>query len=139
MHPSGGGFGRSLSRQIKTLLTLGAALLSLGAMLWAQRPTGEIRLEVKDPSGAPMQVSGTLENLADGTSRKFETSPQGAYTAESVPYGRYRVQLSQTGFAAQTVMIDVQSASPTTRSVIMALSGTAETVEVVAISLTTVS
>ena len=37
----------------------------------AQRPSGEIRLEVKDPSGAPMEASGKLEDLASGTDRSF--------------------------------------------------------------------
>ena len=37
----------------------------------AQASTGEIHLAVKDPSGAPMQVSGRLQNQAAGIDRVF--------------------------------------------------------------------
>jgi hypothetical protein len=40
--------------------------LLLPILLRAQGLAGEIRLEVKDPSGAAMQASGRLENLQSG-------------------------------------------------------------------------
>ena len=41
-------------------------------------------------------------DLANGTSRSFETTGQGTFTLEAVPYGRYRLELSRTGFANQS-------------------------------------
>jgi len=55
-----------------------AVVFLLGtATLCAQTPQGEIRLQVKDPSGVPMQASGRLENLAGGVARDFQTDSQG--------------------------------------------------------------
>lgn len=79
-----------------------------------------------------MQASGKLENLADGTHRTFQTNPQGVCTIENMPYGRYRLQVSQIGFAAQTLLIDIQSNVPVARTIAMALSATADKVDVVA-------
>jgi outer membrane receptor protein involved in Fe transport len=107
-------------------------LLGTAAVLHAERLTGEIRLEVKDPSGAPMKVSGRLENLADGSYRNFQTDAHGSYTLANTPYGRYRLQLSRSGFATQSILIDVQSNAPIARTVTMPLGATADKVDVVA-------
>jgi hypothetical protein len=39
-----------------------------------------MRLHVNDASGAGMEAPGTLESLAAGISRKFETDSQGIHT-----------------------------------------------------------
>lgn len=96
-------------------------LLVVAALLSGQSPTGEIRLHVQDPSGTAMQASGTLENLAGGLARDFHTDAQGAVTLENLPFGHYRVDVSESGFTTQSITIDVQSAAPITRIVSMAL------------------
>ncbi len=110
------------------------ALLLLGASpaLQAKRGFGEIQLQVKDPSGAAMEASGKLESLASGTNRSFRTDSQGSYTLKDVPYGRYRLVLSRTGFAAQSLLIDVQADTPISRTITMALGAAADKVDVVA-------
>ncbi len=92
----------------------------------AQPPAGEIRLEVRDASGAAMQASGKLGE------RAFETDAQGRYTFPYLPFGRYRLELSRSGFATQSVSIDIQSATPVLRIVTMALANSSGRVEVVA-------
>ncbi len=98
-----------------------AALLVATLTLGAQTPRGEIRVQVKDPSGAAMEASGTLENLTAGGQRSFQTNAQGTYTLDNLPYGRYRLEISRTGFVTQVVSIDVQSRRPISRLVTMAL------------------
>jgi hypothetical protein len=115
-------FGSGLKR--------GAVLLSLA--LQGQRPGGEIRLEVKDPSGAAMEASGKIRNLANGTDRSFQTDAQGVYTLRRLPHGRYRLELSRSGFASQSLLIDVQSDSPMVRTVTMALRPASDKIEMVA-------
>jgi len=100
--------------------------------LWAQAPAGEIRLEVKDPSGAAMRVSGKLQNSAAGINRSFQTDSHGASTLTNLPYGRYRVDVSKSGFAPQSLYLDVQSAAPVARAITMTLAAQASTIEVVA-------
>ncbi|MEO8370802.1 MAG: TonB-dependent receptor [Candidatus Solibacter sp.] len=109
-------------------------LLALGGSvpIRAQRGAGEIRLEVKDPSGAAMAVAGKLENISSGTAQSFQTDAQGAYALKAVPYGRYRLVLSRVGFASQSLMVEVKSEAPVARSITMALGAGADKVEVVA-------
>jgi outer membrane receptor protein involved in Fe transport len=102
------------------------------AMLFGQRPAGEIRLEVKDQSGAPMEVSGKLESVPPGVDLKFQTDVQGKYTLASLPFGRYRLEVSKSGFTTQSVLIDVRSEAPVASTVTMALGTIASKVDVVA-------
>ena len=122
-------FGTRLKRGavFSSLVLAGAA-----ALLQAQSPTGEIRLEIKDPSGAAVVASGTLRSLAGGAARTFQTDTQGTYRFPDLPYGRYRLEVSKTGFASLVVSIDVQSATPILRAVTMALASTESRVHVIA-------
>src|SRR5215471_4421448 len=72
--------------------------LSLCGVALAQAVRGEIHLEVHDPSGAGMQVSGTLQNLATGVVRPFQTTAEGSLTLSNLPFGRYRLAVSRPGF-----------------------------------------
>jgi len=119
-----GRFGRSV-----LLLWL---LFETTAALEAQYNNGEIRLEVKDPSGAGMQVSGKIENLANGTSRSFRTNAQGMSSLENVAYGRYRLELFRSGFATRSVLITVRSDAPIQRTITMTLAAASDKVDVVA-------
>jgi outer membrane receptor protein involved in Fe transport len=100
--------------------------------LHAQSPTGEIRLEVKDPSGASMEVSGTLRNLATGEVRWIKTNAMGAVDISNLALGRYRLELAKSGFATQSVAIEVLSAAPVSRTITMALAAQTARVDVVA-------
>jgi outer membrane receptor protein involved in Fe transport len=113
-------------------VVLGAATLLCPVSIYGQRLNGEIRLEVKDPSGAPMEASGRLESLATGMDRTFQTDAQGRATLGGLPYGRYRLEVSKTGFSTQTVFIDVPSETPISRTVTMALGASAYRVDVAA-------
>src|ERR1700678_3272894 len=101
-----------------------AALLCSFA-LHAQSPTGEIRLTVQDSSGAAMQATGKL-----GT-QSFQTNAQGQYAFQNLPYGRYRLEASQAGFAAQVISIDVQAAAPVSRTVTLAPAVAGSSIDVV--------
>jgi outer membrane receptor protein involved in Fe transport len=114
---------------IVRLLTL---VLLLPAILPGQSPTGEIRLEVKDQSGAGMQASGLLQDVASGVVHSFQTDARGAYTFGGLAYSRYRLQVSKEGFASQSLRVDVKSATPVLRTVTLALGAASTTVDVVA-------
>jgi outer membrane receptor protein involved in Fe transport len=93
--------------------------------------TSEIRIEVQDPNGNPMQAEGKLQGLATGVDLTFMTDAEGRYTFENLPYGRYRLEVARDGFATQSALIDVQSAQPISRTVTMAIGATAYKVDVV--------
>ena len=108
------------------------AAMAIPLAIYAQRPSGEIRIEVRDPSGAAVQASGTLKNTATGEEHSFQTDAQGKTSFPDLAYGRYLLQISKAGFAAQSVSIDVQSSPPVTRIVKLALRSQAYKVDVVA-------
>ena len=119
--------GPQKGRAVFCLLLLGAAL-----PITAQGPTGEIRLEVKDPSGAAMQASGKLQDLASGVVRSFQTDAQGSYAIPNLPYARYRLVISRSGFATQSLRIDVQSPARVVRAVTLTMGTATAQIDVVA-------
>ncbi len=98
----------------------------------AQQSTGEIDLDVKDPAGSPMTASGRIQSLTSGTFTGFETDPQGVYVFKGLAFGRYRLEISKRGFAVQSVLIDVPSSAPVSRSVTLALATQTSKIDVVA-------
>lgn len=85
----------------------GTVLLLLLIVLWdgwnlqAQSSAGEIRIVVKDPSGAVVRVSGALRNLDTGTVRAFRTDARGTYDFSGLPSGRYSLRISKACTARQ--------------------------------------
>ncbi len=107
------------------------ALALFPAVLGAQAPSGEVHVEVKDPSGAPVEASGKLAGIAAKSTIRFLTDTRGVYTIMGLPYGRYRLEISKNGFATQSIVIDVQSAT-IFKAITLALAAQASTVDVVA-------
>src|SRR5271155_2321729 len=96
-------------------LALATLLLPL---LHAQTPSGKIQVEVKDPSGAPIEASG---NLTGPANIRFRTGANGQYSARDLPYGAYKLEISKTGFTTQSLNIDVQSETQISRTIILAI------------------
>jgi outer membrane receptor protein involved in Fe transport len=119
-------FGKRLKRGPIFLVLVGVT-----GMLHAQQPTGEIRLQVRDPSGAVVAASGTLRSQGSGVNQTFQTDAQGVYNFAGLLYGRYRLEVSKDGFATQSALIDVQSETPVSRIVTLTLASQASKVDVV--------
>jgi len=109
-------------------------MLLLALLARAQGPGGEIRLEVQDTSGAPMRASGHIENLSTGATYSFETDAAGKFTKPNLPAGRYRVETSATGFAAENVLIDIEAGKTLTRTFKLEIGALAMAVNVVAVT-----
>jgi outer membrane receptor protein involved in Fe transport len=109
-----------------------SAAILLAVPLFAQAPVGELQVEVRDPSGASAPASGTLQSTAGNFSKTFETEADGKYLFEGLPLGRYRLSITRSGFAAQSMLINIQSASPVTQTVVMSLASQASRIDVVA-------
>jgi outer membrane receptor protein involved in Fe transport len=121
---------RAICREIRIVFYALTALFC--PVVYGQLSSGEIHLEVKDPSGAAMQATGWLHNVANGIFRSFQTDVQGSYIFTTVPYGRYRLEVAGAGFATQSLLLDVDSAMPIARQVTMALGKSSDRVDVVA-------
>ncbi|MDP9114872.1 MAG: carboxypeptidase-like regulatory domain-containing protein, partial [Acidobacteriota bacterium] len=83
----------------------GLAVFFCGVLgiLRAQQTTGEIRVAIRDPSGAAMQAAGTLG------ARRFETDSLGGYTFTNLAPGRYRLEVAKDGFVPQSVAFEVRA------------------------------
>ena len=119
---------------LRALTRFGYAILAFFFALphaIAQRPSGELRIEVKDPSGLAVAASGKLENIATGTVQGFQTDAQGTHAFTGLMLGRYRLEVTAPGFALQSVSLNLQSTEPISRTVTLSLSAQAFRVEVV--------
>jgi outer membrane receptor protein involved in Fe transport len=112
----------------RCLLAVGLTALQ---PLSGQHSTGEVRIEVKDPSGAAVAATGKLENLFTRRVQRFETDAQGLHTFTGLAPGRYRLELTAPGFASQSIVIDALAATSVSRTVTLALSTQAVQVVVV--------
>jgi len=108
-----------------------AILRTLVFLLWLQPLMADFHLEVKDASGAPMRASVLLEHLATGQLHRAQAGSDGQLTVSSLPLGRYRLQVSQTGFATYTSIIDIPARGMLTRIVRLAVGVSSYAVDVV--------
>ena len=87
-----------------------------------------LTLTVTDPSGAPMAVSGHIDNLASGVSTRVRTDAQGRASLELL-VGRYRLSLARPRFATQVQVFDLVGSLA--KAVTMTVGASAYSVDVV--------
>jgi len=107
------------------LLVLFAALPAL-----CQNNSGELKLHVADPSGRGIQAAIHLLSQANQYSAQLETDKQGNIDVATLPYGIYRLQIGQSGFASVTETIAIRSSIPVVHSVSLELATVQQTVAV---------
>jgi outer membrane receptor protein involved in Fe transport len=98
----------------------------------AQNSTGELRIVVRDQSGAAVAASGVLENLASGAASVFQMDSQGRAIVRDLAFGRYHLHVSRAGFATESAAVELLSSVPVERTFTLALSAPAFALEVVA-------
>lgn len=108
------------------------APIFLAAVLLGETPQGEIHVRVQDPSGAAVETAGTLEKLPGGTARSFHTDTQGAAVLKQIPFGRYRLVISKSGFTTESITVDIHSTSAVSRVISLKIGAQATRVDVVA-------
>ena len=93
--------------------TLALFLLSaVGASLFGQSNSGELRIRVTDPSGGAVRTSVELVCEANQFHKSYETDDAGDVTAKRLPFGVYHVRIEHSGFAEFTDSVEVRSAIP---------------------------
>ena len=88
------------------------AVLLFAVPLLAQSHTGELRLKVRDPQGVGVRTVVELVSEANDFRDTFVTDDSGSLVAKRLPFGLYRAQIQQAGFAPVSVPIEVRSAIP---------------------------
>jgi outer membrane cobalamin receptor len=99
------------------------ALLVCVATAAAQSNTGELRIRVTDPSGSAVKSALELLSEANEFHKRFVTDDSGNVVAKRLPFGLYRIQLGQDGFAPYADSVEVRSAVPTEFHVTLSLAG----------------
>src|ERR1700736_4937632 len=100
------------------------------APLIGQKDSGELRLAVKDASGAAVAASVEGENQAANIRQKVRIPATGQYSFRNLPFGFYAVRITHDGLAPATATIEIRSEVPVTRDVTMTVAGAATAVEV---------
>jgi len=106
-------------------------MLAASVPLRAQLSAGEVRLTVVDATGLAVAASGTLASDAAQTRRTFDTSPEGTFIFDRLPFGVYRLAIVSPGFAPHDELVEVRSPRPREVRVVLDVAAIATSVEVV--------
>lgn len=109
-----------------------ALLLLFVSFSAAQTPVGELRLQVSDASGSPVEATGQLEAVAAPFQQRYRTSREGEYRFTSLPQGTYRLRVSREGFSTYFALVDITPAAPVTQAVRLSVGVGSYAVSVVA-------
>src|SRR5689334_9712830 len=73
----------------------------------AQRISGELHLQISDPTGATLRASGTIVGQGTGVDRTFQTDDSGKATFRALPPGHYDVTIRSSGFTDKMIGVDI--------------------------------
>ena len=98
--------------------------------LFCQTNSGELRLKVTDPSGLGVKTTVQIISEANQYRNTLETGNQGNLDVQRLPFGVYRLQIAQPGFATASESVDIRSSIPTEYTIQLKLSPVNESVTV---------
>jgi TonB-dependent Receptor Plug Domain len=91
-----------------------AVLLLICALpVFSQSNSGKLRLKVTDPSGLGVKTTVQIVSKANQYRNILATSDQGNLEVQRLPYGIYRLEISQPGFAPVSESVEIHSSIPT--------------------------
>ena len=98
--------------------------------LFAQTNTGELHLQVTDPTGTGLKSK--VHIISEGTQyrRVLTTNDHGALTVQRLPFGVYQLQIRQSGFADADESIEIHSSIPAEHAITLKLSTVSQSVNV---------
>src|SRR3954469_22307845 len=106
------------------------AVLCLAAALSFGQSAGQIRLQVKDATGAAVEAAGLIQGLETGVHREFQTDAKGVHAFKALPFGAYVIDVKREGFAPKTVRVEVRAEAPIIATVTLAIAALETTVVV---------
>jgi hypothetical protein len=105
-------------------------LFSLCAL--GQSNRGELRLKVTDPAGLGVRATVQIFSHANQYQNSLTTSDQGSLNVQRLPFGIYRLEIRQPGFAGISESIEIHSSIPTEYAIRLRLPSVNESVTVTA-------
>jgi hypothetical protein len=100
--------------------------------LFCQSNSGELHLKVTDPSGRGVKTIIRVTSEANQYRNALATSDQGSLDVERLPYGIYRLEIAQPGFALVSESVEIRSSLPTNYKIQLKLPRVNQTVAVTA-------
>lgn len=99
-------------------------LMLFSALVWGQGATGTIIGNLTDPNGAVISgASIKVTSLDTNFTRETTTNGEGVYSVQLLPAGRYRVEITMSGFAKYSALAEVNIAQVTSVNGQLSLSG----------------
>jgi TonB-dependent receptor-like protein len=112
------------------IVTALVALCLTASPLHAQRVRGELRIEVHDSAGAAVSADAELLSEANQLHRTFKIAQDGHYTAQDIPFGVYRLNISAEGFAPWSNLVNIRSEVPVRIAVALGVAPVATQIQV---------
>jgi len=81
--------------------------------LFAQSNIGELCLKITDPAGLGVQKSVELISEANQFHQKVVTNQEGSLTLRRIPFGVYRVEITEPEFAPVSELVEIRASTPT--------------------------
>ena len=99
-------------------LAFASFVIAMGApaAAFAQGYTGELRLAVVDPHGAPIHATLSVINEGEHVDREVSTDDAGTADLKPLPFGLYRVTARSGDLLVFSEVLEVRSALPQTRT-----------------------
>src|SRR5450755_4319256 len=111
---------------------LAAIFLLFTSPLFSQSNRGELRLKVTDPAGLGVKTTVQIVSKANQYRNTLSTTEQGNLDVQRLPYGIYRLEIKQSGFAVVSESVDIHSSIPTDYAIQLGLPAVNESVTVTA-------
>ncbi len=95
-----------------------------------QSGRGELRLKVTDPAGLGVKSTVEITSEANQYRSTLTTSEQGTLDVQRLPFGIYRIDIAQAGFAAESDTVEIRSTIAIDFAIQLKLPSVKETMEV---------
>src|SRR6202522_4674242 len=118
-----------MTRCMKKLAVL---FLLFAPPLFCQSNTGELRLKVSDPAGQGVKTDVQIVSDANHYRNTLTTTDQGTLDVQRLPYGLYRLEIVQTGFAPVSETVEIRSSIATEYAIQLKLPSVNQSVAVTA-------
>ena len=105
-------------------------LFCLSSLLFAQSNTGELRLTITDPAGLRLKSTVSLTSPANQYRNTLTTDDKGYLDVPRLPYGIYQVQIQAPNFAQVAESVEIRSALPLDRTILLKVAPASESVNV---------
>ncbi len=115
---------------MKAILHCLSIMVIASCPLFAQSNIGELSLRITDPAGLGVQLSMELTSEANQFHQKVVTDREGSATVRRIPFGVYRLKITEPEFDAVSELIEIRATAPTFHEIHLKLPGVTESVSV---------